>query len=169
MPLPIPVSLSNWAQDHITALFTAKTTKEFDDAFDAFLAHFVDSIVVNGQKLTRDQYKASLVNIRAPEFSAEVKYLGVVEAKDEKQGEKAGEVGLFARVGITEKLIVLGQRATETVTISFNLKIIQDTHQPVKSFDPRRVSSLTSVLVKAQNPIVAPHHSHPLIPPTEGK
>ena len=47
MPLPEIPTLSSWAENHITALFTAKTTKEFDDAFDAFMAHHVDSIVVN--------------------------------------------------------------------------------------------------------------------------
>ena len=85
MPLPEIPTLSSWAENHITTLFTAKTTKEFDDAFDAFMAHHVDSIVVNGQKLTRAQYKNSLVAIRAPEVSAEVKYLGVVEVTDEKE------------------------------------------------------------------------------------
>lgn len=87
-PGPVLPTLSLWAQSHITALFKATTTEEFDDAFDAFLAKHTDSIVVNGEKLSRDAFKNRLQSARALERSAEVKYLGTVEVKDEKEGEK---------------------------------------------------------------------------------
>ena len=90
-PGPVLPTLSLWAQSHITALFKATTTQEFDDAFDAFLAHHVDSIVVNGEKLTKDQYKNRLQAARALEQSAEVKYLGTVEVQDAKEGVKVIE------------------------------------------------------------------------------
>lgn len=88
MPLPVIPTLTEWAKTRVTALFEAKTAQEFDDAFNAFLAHHVDSIVVNGKKLSKAEYKASLERLRAPELSAEVKYLGDVEVKDEKEGEQ---------------------------------------------------------------------------------
>ncbi|KAI0094220.1 hypothetical protein BDY19DRAFT_880926 [Irpex rosettiformis] len=118
-PGPVLLTLSLWAQGHITALFKATTTQEFDDAFDAFLAHRVDTIVVNGEKLTRDQYKSRLQAARSLEQSAEVKYLGTVEVQDAR---RAGEVGTFLTAEIFEKVFIFGAPASETVTISFNLK-----------------------------------------------
>lgn len=88
MPLPVIPTLTEWAKTRVTALFEAKTAQEFDDAFNAFLAHHVDSIVVNGKKLSKAEYKASLERLRAPELSAKVEYLGDVEARDEKEGEQ---------------------------------------------------------------------------------
>ncbi|KAI0683954.1 hypothetical protein BC835DRAFT_1422771 [Cytidiella melzeri] len=163
--------LSAWAQSHITALFEAKTTKDFDAAFDAFVAHKVEHIVVNGEQLSRAEYKAHLQSARAFEQSAQVKYLGTVEVASEKEGEKAGDVGLFLQASIAEKLLVFGAPETETVTISFNLKIIQDPSIKKPSgpihgyFDPRRVSALTSVFTKTQNPIINP--GGPEIPPRD--
>ncbi|KAI0782445.1 hypothetical protein BC629DRAFT_555811 [Irpex lacteus] len=166
MSLPVIPTLTEWAKTRVTALFEAKTAQEFDDAFNAFLAHHVDSIVVNGKKLSKAEYKASLERLRTPELSAEVKYLGDVEVKDEKEGEQAGEVGLFLQVHITERLSALGQHGTETVTVSFNLRVIQDPHQPIPILDARKVSSLTSVFTTVQNPLVPIQHSDPPIPPT---
>jgi hypothetical protein len=81
-------SLSSWAQSHITALFQATTSDEFNVAFDAFLAKDVEAIYVNGERLSKDQYKAHLQTARALERAAEVHYLGTVEAKSDKDGEK---------------------------------------------------------------------------------
>lgn len=81
-------SLSSWAQSHITALFQATTPEDFDSAFDAFLAAHVESITVNGETLTKEQYKQRLQRAKAFEQGAEVTFLGTVEAKSEKEGEK---------------------------------------------------------------------------------
>jgi len=156
-------SLSSWAQSHITALIQS-TGSAFDKAFDAFLAENVEVIVVNGEKLTKDQYKQHLQSAKALEEGAEIKYLGTVEAKSSTDGERAGEVGIFLQASIAEKLKVFGASETSTATISFNLKIIQDPsikppHLPSGIhgyFDPRRVSALTSVFTEVADPITVP-------------
>ncbi|KAI0338586.1 hypothetical protein BDW22DRAFT_1337653 [Trametopsis cervina] len=116
-------SLSSWAQSHITALFQATTPEDFDSAFDAFLAAHVESITVNGETLTKEQYKQRLQRAKAFEQGAEVTFLGTVEAKSEKEGEK-GTVGVFLKASVADKFKVLGASETHTVTISFNLKSV---------------------------------------------
>ena len=85
-----PVALSDWAQVHVTSLFGAPTVTQFNEAFDALFAHHVDNIIVNGRKLSKEQYKAFLLKERAPESerSAAVNVVGVVAATDEKEGQK---------------------------------------------------------------------------------
>ncbi|KAI0094219.1 hypothetical protein BDY19DRAFT_880141 [Irpex rosettiformis] len=122
-------TLSQWAQSRITALFNATTTEDFDSAFDAFLAHDVDSIVVNGEKLTKDQYRSNLQTARALEKSAEVKFLGTFQhfndfdfIFDDVGMLQAGEVGLFLQAEVIEKMYIFGVAASVTVNASFNLK-----------------------------------------------
>lgn len=45
--------------------------------------------MMNGEHITRDQYKQRLQRAKAFEQGAEVTFLGTVEAKSEKEGEKA--------------------------------------------------------------------------------
>lgn len=51
--------LDTWAKEHLTALITAKTQQDFDQAFDNFISQNV-KVTFNGSPLTRDQYKTQL-------------------------------------------------------------------------------------------------------------
>ena len=62
--IPRPPTLENpteWAEAHIQSIYQANATQEeFDAAFDGFVAKGVKSIVFNGAKLTRDEYKQQI-------------------------------------------------------------------------------------------------------------
>ena len=77
-------TLTAWAEQGLTALFNAKDQSTFDDAFDAFVAADTGSIVVNGQSLTRAQYKEQISKDKILERGADVQFLGAVSVpKDE--------------------------------------------------------------------------------------
>ena len=139
-PGPVVLPLSNWAESHITELFTADE-KSFEEAFDGFLTENA-SITVNGEHISRAQYKKHLQQEKALETGAQVAFTGVVEVpKDPKnpvlvcsssQGClsaavlmlkfcKAGNVGLFLKATVDEKFLVLGAPETSTVTASYNI------------------------------------------------
>lgn len=71
-------SLTAWAEQRLTALFTTTDEQSFDAAFDAFVAADTTSIVVNGQKLSREQYKQQTWKDKFLEAGAQVQYLGAV-------------------------------------------------------------------------------------------
>lgn len=78
--------LTSWAEGRLTAIFQATDEQTFDDAFDAFVAAEPASIVLNGQKLTRAQYKSQLWKDKFLEAGASVQYLGAVSVpKDENK------------------------------------------------------------------------------------
>ena len=81
-------TLSVWAQNCVTALFQATNTDDFDTAFAGFMANDVESIVVNGQQLTKDQLKQQLLSSKALETSAQVTYPGTLEVPSSEEGEK---------------------------------------------------------------------------------
>ena len=70
--------LAQWAQQRLTAIFQATDESTFGDAFDAFVAAQPTSIVVNGQPLSRDAYKAQIWRDKFLEAGAQVKFLGAV-------------------------------------------------------------------------------------------
>ena len=69
--------LAQWAQQHLTAIFQATAESAFGEAFDAFIAAQPTSIVVNGQPLSRDAYKAQIRRDKFLEAGAQVRFLGV--------------------------------------------------------------------------------------------
>ncbi|GJE93024.1 hypothetical protein PsYK624_091830 [Phanerochaete sordida] len=157
--------LTQWAEGRLTDIFQATDEQTFGDAFDAFVAAEPASIVVNGQKLTRAQYKSQLWKDKFLEAGASVQYLGAVSVpKDENKPVEAGEVGVFVSATIDSKLLVLGGPESRTVTLSLNLIVIQDpTLKPPTlptgvhgDFDGRRVSSITAVSTTNQNAILLP-------------
>ncbi|KAI0338584.1 hypothetical protein BDW22DRAFT_687130 [Trametopsis cervina] len=157
-------SLTSWARSHITTLLQATTPGEFDSAFDAFFAADIEQIMMNGEHITRDQYKQRLQRAKAFEQGAEVTFLGTVEAKSEKEGEKEGTVGVLLKSSVADKFKVLGAPENYTLTMTLNLLIIQDhTIQPPstsipihRSFDPRRVKAFSTILASVQDPITLP-------------
>lgn len=82
---PLP-TLTAWLQDHLINIYKAKTLPEFDTAFDAFITKHNPrdkkepvSIVVNGEKLGRDEYKKVLLGQRDIEQDVVLDWEGVVQ------------------------------------------------------------------------------------------
>ena len=132
--------LTTWAQLHLTELFQATDQPTFNETFNGFIAANPESIVVNGKKLSKDEYKQQLWNDKFLEAGAQVQYLGAVSvSSDPDQPVKvcivaslwlpftyfftgqAGEVGVFLQATIDEKLLILGAPETRKVTLSLNL------------------------------------------------
>ena len=77
--------LKIWAEGHLSSVLKATTQSDFDDAFDAFLSKHVN-ITVNGQHLSRAQYKQQLLGESAVnKQSADVKFDGVVEVSTDPE------------------------------------------------------------------------------------
>lgn len=83
-PGPEVITLNLWVENHLRELLTAKAQAAFDDAFDAFVAPHA-SITVNGQHMSRAEYKKTLWNDEAHETSGTVSFKGTVAvSKDSK-------------------------------------------------------------------------------------
>ena len=72
-------TLTEWTEQHISAIYSATTESDFESAFDAFLAQEV-SITSNGQRLSREQYKQKLLTEKKGEISGGVSFTGAVQA-----------------------------------------------------------------------------------------
>jgi len=164
MSIVLP-TLTAWAEGHLSSILEATTSTEFDDAFDAFLSKHV-SITVNGQQLSRDQYKQQLLGESAVnKQSTSIKFDGAVEVPtDQEQPVKAGLVGLFYVATTDLKERVFGAPAQTQVTSSLNVIIKQDTTLPqppispiIGFFDGRRVATLNQVFIDKAVPITPPH------------
>lgn len=84
MALVLP-PLRFWAEGHIASILKATTTASFNEAFDNFLSKHA-SITVNGQHLSRDQYKQQLLGESAVnKDSASVQFDGVVEVPTDQE------------------------------------------------------------------------------------
>jgi len=158
-------TLSVWAEGHLSAVLQATTEAEFDSAFDGFLSKHA-SITLNGQHLSRDQYKQQLLEESAVnKRSGSVKFDSVVEVStDLEQPVKAGVVGAFYTATIDLNEIVFGAPAQTQSNSSINIIIEQDKtlpQPPVSSirgfFDGRRVVNLSQVFVNRAVQITPPH------------
>lgn len=85
---PNNLTLIDWAESRITALFQATNVPDFDNAVSAYLAKDVKLIIVNGEKLTREEYVARLHTSREVFDGATVSYIGAVEVQDENGSEE---------------------------------------------------------------------------------
>ena len=72
--------LTRWAEDSLSQLYTAKSQGEFNAAFDGFISPKAD-IVVNGTRVSREEYRDVLQKQRTLEREARVKVEGVVSTK----------------------------------------------------------------------------------------
>jgi len=110
---------------------------------------------VNGQVLSRDQFKNQLRDEKLDETSANMLFLGAVQVPQNPQNPmKSGTVGLFYSALVQEPFEGLGKSHTRDITSSLNLTIFQDTSLPVPTiskdipfFDARRVSVLNEITV----------------------
>ncbi|KAL4245432.1 hypothetical protein ABKN59_009464 [Abortiporus biennis] len=172
-------TLTNWAKQHITAILQATNQQTFDNAFNAFLANNV-SITVNGDKMTRDQYKKMMQGEKFDEAGASVSYAGAVEVPADPQSPVlAGTVGLFFNATVSEKILLLGAPQSSTINSCMNIVVSQDPtiekpHLPGRGgfFDARRVSILNQVNVDNQNAVLIPlpnpgNPGGPIIPPSQ--
>jgi len=157
-----PPSLTNWTEQHLTTLFQATALADFNNAFDAFIAHNA-SITVNGQKTSRDDYKQMLGNKTAGEASASVNFLGTVEIPTNgSEPLTAGTVGTFINAIIEGKFVFDDVAVSHTVNASVNFVISQDPSiQPSNStdegsFDSRRVTELNQANIFVMNPLSPP-------------
>ncbi|KIM84098.1 hypothetical protein PILCRDRAFT_397772 [Piloderma croceum F 1598] len=125
-------TLSVWAEGHLSAVLQATTEAEFDSAFDGFVSKHANNITVNGQHLSRDQYKQQLMGESAVnKKSGSVKFNGVVEVStDLEQPVKAGAVGAFYTATIELNEIVFGAPAQTESNSSINIVIEQDRTLP---------------------------------------
>ena len=71
---------SAWIQQRLTTLYQASTQDDFNDAFDAFISKKATSFTLNGQKLSRDQYKQKIQDERVLERQAILFFNGVVDS-----------------------------------------------------------------------------------------
>lgn len=71
-------NLTSWVQSHVTAIYTATTTDDFNAAFNAFVAQDV-KVTVNGKAMSRDQYSQLLAGQKFEEAGAQVNFLIGVE------------------------------------------------------------------------------------------
>ncbi|PPQ66403.1 hypothetical protein CVT26_011271 [Gymnopilus dilepis] len=156
-------SLTNWTEQHITAIFQATSQDDFTSAVNAFLSDKVQ-ITVNGQSVSRTDFVNQLSAETALEQSATVTFSGAVEVPaDSTQPVAAGSVGVFFNALIAEKLRVLGGPVTRQVATSLNVVIAQDPDvpQPKPSpihgdFDGRRVKILNEVFTDTSVPVTVP-------------
>ncbi|KAI0705978.1 hypothetical protein C8T65DRAFT_696295 [Cerioporus squamosus] len=154
--VPILLTLDSWVQQHITSLYSAKTSDDFNSAFDAFISQNV-TIKVNGKPMSRDQYKALIMGEIKNDDGATVAFNGTVTVLDNAETfrpTQAGSAGVFFKATVLGRIFTLGQRQTSTVTSSLNVVVTTD--PSVKEFDNRRVSFLDEVLTDVENPITFP-------------
>ncbi len=81
-------NLPNWVQQRVNTLYGAKTTEEFDAAFDAFIAKDV-TIKVNGKSVSRDDYKTMVQGEITGDVGAQVTFNGVVSVPSEDKDLRA--------------------------------------------------------------------------------
>ena len=62
-------TLPGWVQQHVRALYTAKSEADFDRAFDAFVARDA-RIQFNGAPVSREQYKKTIQGESQGSFAA---------------------------------------------------------------------------------------------------
>jgi hypothetical protein len=91
---PLP-SLEGWVENHLISIYKAKTRDEFDVAFDAFITKHNPhdkrepvSIFVNGEKMTREEYKKALLSQRELEKDVALEFDGVVKVTTPEKGNK---------------------------------------------------------------------------------
>jgi len=155
--------LDTWAKEHLTALITAKTGQDFNQAFDNFIAKNV-KVTFNGAPLTRDQYKKQLQGERLLEADATINIENVVIAPqlNTQATQSSGLVGIFYTALFIESIRVLGGAAEHKAQSSLNIQVEQDESIPLPpngirgDVDRRRVFVLDQVLIDNQVPVTLP-------------
>ena len=92
-------TLPGWVQQHVRALYTAKSEADFDRAFDAFVARDA-RIQFNGAPFSREQYKKTLRGEGPGRFEkgATAEFERVVYAPQAKSNQRV-RLGSFIGLG----------------------------------------------------------------------
>ncbi|KAI9570569.1 hypothetical protein HD554DRAFT_2083105 [Boletus coccyginus] len=161
-------SLSAWAASRLSGILQSKDQAHFNTAFDATFAARCD-ITVNGKPVTREEYKAQLLEQSAadPEETGTIVNIeGQTEVQVGNQGQISGVVGLFYTALSDSRFLVLGAPSESRASSSLNL-VIEPTEKnpqhpklPVRGyFDPRRVTSVNQVVAETTYHVTIPHAS----------
>ncbi|OBZ74503.1 hypothetical protein A0H81_05157 [Grifola frondosa] len=158
-------SLPNFVEQHITAIFNAKTAEDFDNAFEACFSKHV-SVTVNGKHISRDECKKQLQGEKTGETSAEVTFNNIVAVPaGDDQPIGTGVVGVSYKVTVFGRFFVFGARQSSSFTSSLNVVVAQDKSLPEPQSPPhvrggatdtRRISVLNEVVLHQLNPIRPP-------------
>lgn len=146
--------LSQWTENHLTAIFQATTASALEEALDAFL--FKDAtITVNGRTISRTEFTNLLSGEKFDETHASISFAGAVEVPaDPKSPVLAGSVGVFFTAIVDEAIVIRDVPVQEQTTASINVVIEQDDslppppRPPIRGFsDRRRVKVLNEVVL----------------------
>ncbi|CDO69935.1 hypothetical protein BN946_scf184836.g9 [Trametes cinnabarina] len=154
--------LPEWVQQHVKALYSAKTAETFNQAFDSFISQQA-SIRVNGQNVERDEYKKMIQGEITGDVGSDVTFNSVVSvpAKGGVDTIGTGSVGLSFKAIVYGRFFVFAERESSTVNSSLNVVVTDDIPRPHQigrggAFDGRRVTVLDEVLTDEANKIVPP-------------
>ncbi|KAF7794722.1 hypothetical protein EIP86_005860 [Pleurotus ostreatoroseus] len=144
-------TLTQWAEQHITALLKA-SDKNVDSVYDMTFARDC-KITVNGQAMTGAQFKDRIRREKGAETGAQVAFMGAVEVPDGRNDPYgAGNVGLFMHATIDQPFMTLGEPDFNTIRASYNMRIVEDPTLPQPEgrsrnidWDPRRIVAITDV------------------------
>ncbi|CCL99075.1 uncharacterized protein FIBRA_01087 [Fibroporia radiculosa] len=149
---PIILTLTEWAENNISAIYKATTQNAFNSAFNAFVADDAH-ITVNGHELTREKYRQLLQDQTGLEnenvtFSGAV---GVLKKKDNSLG-LAGNAGIFYKAtGNLVNIRSLSPAPLRIITSSLNITVVQ-----VGTSETRVVSAVNQVVLTEDSPNVLP-------------
>lgn len=78
-------NLTNWAEQHLQSIWNATSQSDFDSAFNNFVAENA-TITVNGNHVSRDQYKQRLLGENPIEAKVQLTFNGAVEVPKNQDG-----------------------------------------------------------------------------------
>ncbi|KAI0351236.1 hypothetical protein OH77DRAFT_1411417 [Trametes cingulata] len=119
-------NLPNWAEQHIQAIYAAKSTEDFDSAFDGFVSKHA-TIRVNGKSISRDAYKKLLQGETSADtsegISGTVKFDSIVSvpAEGDLNTIGTGAVGVAFTAEVFGRFFVFAERQSSTITSSLNV------------------------------------------------
>ncbi|KAG7087413.1 hypothetical protein E1B28_013381 [Marasmius oreades] len=150
-----------WAQRHLSALIQASSQEDFNSAFDLFISHDVKEIILNGDKVTREEYKQKFRSQVFDERAATVTFAGTVASgKDALLSGGTGNIGIFYTAKYFEGIVIRDAPVEVDAKSSINLVVEHDPSLKPPSlpghggfFDGRRVFKLNQVLVDARPPV----------------
>ncbi|KAI0703073.1 hypothetical protein C8Q76DRAFT_632066 [Earliella scabrosa] len=119
--------LPTWVQQHIQDVYSAKSDKDFNQAFDLFVAPDA-TIRLNGRQMQRDEYKKVLRGQTTGDARADIEFRDVVAAPAQVSTGPTvpvGAVGASFRATLYNKFLVFGQRESNTVHSSLNVQCVR--------------------------------------------
>ena len=100
------LSLSNWTESHISAIYNATSQTNTSNALDNFLSKDA-VIIVNGKKISRPDLTKELQSEKFLEVGASVTFLNIVEVPADESAPVEVIVFFFFFIQISNKLMVV--------------------------------------------------------------